>query len=73
MTSKPVKLITLKALLTPSALCTLEPGKAYRFCPDAGCDVVYFAGGRWYPQADVKVRGLCCLNWRHGRPRAGVV
>lgn len=56
VTGKPVKLITLKALLTPSALCTLEPGEAYRFCPDAGCDVVYFAGGHRYPQADVKVR-----------------
>ncbi|GHF65543.1 hypothetical protein HNQ07_004739 [Deinococcus metalli] len=55
-TGKPVKLITLKALLTPGALATLAPERAYRFCPDAGCDVVYFAGGHTYAQADVKVR-----------------
>lgn len=55
-TGKLVKPITLKALLTPGALSTLKPGAPYRFCPDAGCDVVYFAEGHTYGQSDVKVR-----------------
>jgi hypothetical protein len=36
-----VDLITLKALLKSDALRRLD-GKAYRFCPDTPCDVVYF-------------------------------
>ncbi|GGK38982.1 (2Fe-2S)-binding protein [Deinococcus malanensis] len=52
---KTVKLVTLKALLTPVALATLDPDEAYRFCPDATCDVVYFGSKRVYRQADVKV------------------
>lgn len=36
-----VDLITVKALLTGNALRRLE-GKAYRFCPEPECDVVYF-------------------------------
>lgn len=36
-----VDLITVKALLTASALRRLS-GKAYRFCPARDCDVVYF-------------------------------
>ena len=52
---KPVKLVTLKALLTPSALATLEPAESYRFCADVNCDVTYFSEGRTYLQADVKV------------------
>ena len=53
---KLVKLITLKALLTPGALATLDPGEPYRFCPDATCDVVYFTEQRTYGQRDVNVR-----------------
>lgn len=34
-------LVTLKALLTGSALRRLD-GKGYHFCPDPSCDVVYF-------------------------------
>ena len=52
---KAVKLVTLKALLTPAALATLEPGEAYRFCPTASCDVTYFSPSRTYGQGDVKV------------------
>lgn len=33
---------TVKSLLTEQALARLTPG-AYRFCPDANCDVVYFS------------------------------
>lgn len=36
-----VGLITVKALLNGHAVQRLE-GKAYRFCPDPDCDVVYF-------------------------------
>lgn len=54
-TGKAVPLVTLKALLTPAALATLDPGAAHRFCPDGGCDVVYFSPTRIYGQADIKV------------------
>jgi hypothetical protein len=33
--------LTVKALLTETALRRFEPG-LYRFCPDASCEVVYF-------------------------------
>ena len=50
-----VDLLTVKALLTEGALrrlCTSE----YRFCPDAGCDVVYFgADGQPFTTTDVRV------------------
>src|SRR5882724_247453 len=47
--------LTVKALLTANALRHLYPG-AYRFCPDAGCPVVYFtADGRQFTTADVRV------------------
>jgi len=55
-TGKPVKLITLKALLTPNALRSLEPGEAHHFCPHAECDVVYFGGSHSYGLGDVTVR-----------------
>ncbi|MBB5234288.1 putative iron-sulfur cluster-binding metallochaperone [Deinococcus budaensis] len=54
-TGRAVKLVTLKALLTPAALATLDSSEAYRFCPDIACDVVYFSPSRTYRQADVKV------------------
>ena len=40
--SKPVESLTVKALLTEAALSRFEPAD-YRFCPNACCDVVYFA------------------------------
>lgn len=46
---------TVKALLTEGALQRLTASD-YRFCPDAGCDVVYFsADGAWFATADVRV------------------
>ena len=39
-----IDLITVKALLRPSALRRLE-GKDYHFCPAPDCDVVYFDSG----------------------------
>ncbi len=53
-----VELITLKSLLRPEALALLEPSALYRFCPAAGCVVVYYAAepdGR-YVAEDLKVR-----------------
>lgn len=47
--------LTVKALLTESALQDLRPGE-YRFCPDASCEVVYFgAEGDRFTTADVRV------------------
>jgi len=52
--SKPVDSLTVKALLTESALSVFDPGD-YRFCPSAGCDVVYFAeGGPTFSKRDVR-------------------
>jgi hypothetical protein len=50
-----VDVLTVKALLTESALRRLLPGE-YRFCPDASCEVVYFsADGDRFTTADVRV------------------
>jgi hypothetical protein len=50
-----VDLLTVKAILTESALRNLRPGD-YRFCPDAGCEVVYFSMvGQRFTTADVRV------------------
>jgi hypothetical protein len=47
--------LTVKALLAESALRRLS-AREYRFCPDAGCDVVYFsADGEPFTTADVRV------------------
>ena len=46
---------TVKALLTETALRRLTSSE-YRFCPDAACDVVYFAAdGMRFTTADVRV------------------
>jgi hypothetical protein len=50
-----VPLITLKALLTPSALARLRPEEAFRLCPDPACDVVYFSPAQTYSTGDLKV------------------
>ena len=47
--------LTVKTLLTEAALGRLPPGDL-RFCPDGGCDVVYFGGnGVRFATADVRV------------------
>ncbi len=47
--------LTVKALLTESALQQFQPG-AHRFCPDPSCDVVYFdAVGRVFMCAHLRV------------------
>lgn len=52
-----VDLITVKALLTGDALRRLD-GRAYRFCPEADCDVVYFdrAADSVFRKSDLEVR-----------------
>lgn len=50
-----VDTLTVKALLTATALRRFEPGD-YRFCPDPSCAVVYFdADGHTFSASDVRV------------------
>lgn len=52
---KAVDRLTVKGLLTEQAIARLTPG-AYRFCPDADCDIVYFsADGAQFGTNDVRV------------------
>ena len=52
---KAVDRVTVKALLTETALLRLPQGDL-RFCPDADCDVVYFdADGVRFSTTDVRV------------------
>lgn len=52
---KAVKVVTLKALLTPQALATLEPHEQHRFCLDPDCPTVYYSPSRTYRGEDLKV------------------
>jgi hypothetical protein len=52
---KSVPLITLKALLTPSALQVLNPASSYSFCLNSDCEVVYFTDGKVFNRHAVKV------------------
>lgn len=52
---KSVPLITLKALLTPSALSTLTPSSSHSFCSNPDCEVVYFVDGQVFNKDAVKV------------------
>lgn len=52
---KPVELLTVKALLTETALRRLN-NVAHRFCPDPSCDVVYFDAERAsYGKSELRV------------------
>lgn len=51
-----VQIVTPKSLLTPDALARIDPRDGYRFCPDAGCPVVYFGPGQCFTTADLMVR-----------------
>ncbi|WNS75681.1 (2Fe-2S)-binding protein [Bacillus sp. DTU_2020_1000418_1_SI_GHA_SEK_038] len=54
--AKNVKLITLKSLLKPTALETLNANVNHYFCSSKECDVVYFdADNRKYLTSDIKV------------------
>jgi hypothetical protein len=51
----PVEELTVKALLSDTALRRFELGP-HRFCPDASCDVVYFdTAGRTFTTKDLRV------------------
>ena len=50
-----IQIITLKALLTPAALQTINPASSYAFCSNADCEVVYFTDGHIYNKDSVKV------------------
>jgi hypothetical protein len=64
-TGSPVDELTVKALLSDTALQRFEP-RAYRFCADASCNVVYFeADGRTFTTADLRVP-----VWQKQRPGA---
>src|SRR5436190_20791791 len=53
---RPVDAVTMKAMLTVSALARYEH-HAYRFCPDARCAVVYFGeDGTVFRTSDVRER-----------------
>lgn len=54
--AKNVKLITLKSLLKPSALETLNAKENHYFCSTEDCDVVYFdTNNKKYLVSDIKV------------------
>ncbi|HWI47238.1 MAG TPA: (2Fe-2S)-binding protein [Rummeliibacillus sp.] len=54
--AKNVKLITLKSLLKPSTLETLDAKIDHYFCSTEDCDVVYFdANNKKYLVSDIKV------------------
>src|SRR5215212_10203764 len=54
-TGRAVDSITLKAMLRPAALATLDPTAQHYYCPDPSCDTVYFAVDRTYGRADIEV------------------
>ncbi|HXH07995.1 MAG TPA: hypothetical protein VNI83_15560 [Vicinamibacterales bacterium] len=75
----PVKLLTVKALLTEPALARLAP-LPHRFCADAACPVVYYdTAGQQYTAADLRVPvwqkeppGARLLCYCFGETEAGI-
>lgn len=76
--SKNVSLITLKALLKPSALETIEAESSYTFCSTPSCDLVYFSVSQSFSKDNLKVSvfqkdssldiPVCyCFNWTRAR------
>lgn len=72
---KKVRLITLKLLLKPSALESLNPKEDHYFCSTNNCNIVYFdSNNKKYLISDIKVSvhqkdnsittPICyCFNW----------
>jgi Zinc binding domain len=52
---KGVQLITLKALLQPTALETIHSASSYAFCPNPSCEVVYFSDIQTFEKNTLKV------------------
>jgi hypothetical protein len=81
---KNVQIITLKSLLNPLALETLNPNTTYFFCDATDCPVVYFSGeGQIFTVDQVKVPvfqkhqsaniPICyCFNWSLQRIQAEI-
>ncbi|WP_081890359.1 putative iron-sulfur cluster-binding metallochaperone [Paenibacillus tyrfis] len=75
---KSVQLITLKALLQPTALETINPDSSYAFCSNPSCEVVYFSDSHTYDKDTLKVSvfqkddeldvSVCyCFGWTRER------
>ena len=72
---KKLKLITLKSLLKPKSLATIDAQQQYYFCKDANCETVYFNNkGQIFTTDNIKVRvhqkdsaldvSVCyCFDW----------
>jgi len=54
-TGKAVPLITLKSLLKPTALQTIEAESPYVFCATPSCEVVYFNPSQTFDKENLKV------------------
>ncbi|MBB6676244.1 putative iron-sulfur cluster-binding metallochaperone [Cohnella lubricantis] len=52
---KSIQLITLKAMLQPTALETIHPEMTYNFCNNAFCGVVYFSDEQTFGKDMLKV------------------
>ncbi|MBI2186481.1 MAG: copper chaperone Copz family protein [Acidobacteria bacterium] len=76
---KTVEILTVKALLTETALRRIT-NSSYRFCPEPACDVVYFTeNGDTYGKADLRVPvwqkepfGARILCYCFGESEAGI-
>ncbi|MFF2910917.1 (2Fe-2S)-binding protein [Paenibacillus sp. NPDC057934] len=52
---KSIQMITLKALLQPTALETIHPESAYAFCTNPSCEVVYFSNEQTFGKDMLKI------------------
>ncbi|MBY3621314.1 (2Fe-2S)-binding protein [Paenibacillus sp. VTT E-133280] len=52
---KSIQLITLKAMLQPTALETINPELPYSFCTNSSCEVVYFSDVQTFGKDMLKV------------------
>jgi len=79
---KGIKIITMKSLLLPEALATLEADGNYRMCSNPECQVVYFndKGGMYrtqdlkvpvFPKSDGPDCPICyCFGWTRRKLKA---
>ena len=56
MQGKPVKLSTVKSMLTFEALAHVEPSQAFFFCPDSSCRTVYYSASQTFVTRDIRVK-----------------
>ncbi len=76
---RPIKIITIKSLLVPSALAKLEPSASYKMCTNKACSVVYFSDKKGmfevkdlkvdvYTKSDNEDCPICyCFGWTRKR------